>query len=63
LLKYLAKWLRLDYQSKLIFIEAYVSMGFSRFQVLSVPFKEIACHLGTIGEPDMEPPTDPALIR
>jgi hypothetical protein len=38
-------------------------MGFARFQVLTRPFKRIAKNLRTTGEPEIEPATDPVVIR
>jgi hypothetical protein len=63
LFEYWRKWLRMDYQRKLMFTEAFLNTGIARFQVLTRPFKQIAKYLGVIGEPDTEPATDPVLIR
>jgi hypothetical protein len=38
-------------------------MGIARFQVLTRPFKKIAKKLGTTGKPEIEPATDPVVIR
>jgi hypothetical protein len=37
--------------------------GNARFQVLTRPFKKIAKKLGTTGKPEIEPATDPVVIR
>jgi hypothetical protein len=63
LLRYINQWLRLERFGKLLFCEAYVSMGIARFQVLTRPFKKIAKHLGVRGKPESEPATDPVRIR
>jgi hypothetical protein len=47
----------------MMFCEAYIYMGFARFQVLTRPFKRIAKNLMTTGEPEIEPATDPVVIR
>jgi hypothetical protein len=63
LFTYFGKWLRLAPPQRMMFREAYIYMGIDRFQVLTRPFKKIAKQLGTTGKPEIEPATDPVVIR
>jgi hypothetical protein len=57
------KWILLDGERKSLFFEAYLHMGFSRLQVLTRPFKQIAQGLGTMGEPETVPAIDTQVTR
>jgi hypothetical protein len=57
------KWMMLDKEHRWMFWEAYLLMGFSRFQVLTRPFKQIAQGLGAMGEPEIVPAIDTQVTR
>jgi hypothetical protein len=63
LIDLIRKWMKLDGDRRRMFWEAYRFMGFSRFLVLTRPFKQIAPGLGTMDAPETVPATDMRVTR